>query len=112
MKRNTRLIASTPPSECSICDVIVPNIKSDGKGGGYISKNWLEKNGCFDHLAGKRIASPFGYGLIEVCDVCGEPLLESQELGKKASNDALCHRDCLYYPKKQGGEKWALLDKQ
>ena len=36
-------------------------------------------------------------GLIEVCDVCGKPLLKGQELGRKKSNDALCHEDCLYY---------------
>lgn len=36
-------------------------------------------------------------GLVEVCDVCGEPLLKGQELGKKMSNDALCHDNCLYY---------------
>lgn len=36
-------------------------------------------------------------GLVEVCDVCGKPLLKGQELGKKKSNDALCHEDCLYY---------------
>lgn len=35
--------------------------------------------------------------LIEVCDVCGKPLLKGQKLGKKKSNDALCHRKCLYY---------------
>lgn len=39
----------------------------------------------------------FNCGLIWVCDVCGEPLLKNQKLGKKASNDALCHDHCLYY---------------
>ena len=33
--------------------------------------------------------------LIEVCDVCGVPLLKKQQLGRKASNDALCHSACL-----------------
>lgn len=36
-------------------------------------------------------------GLVEVCDVCGEELLPHQKLGKKKSNDALCHEQCLYY---------------
>lgn len=37
------------------------------------------------------------FGLVEICDVCGKPLLKGQKLGKKVSNDALCHDDCLYY---------------
>ena len=36
-------------------------------------------------------------GLIEVCDVCGKPLFKAQKLGKRKSNDALCHDECLYY---------------
>ena len=44
-------------------------------------------------------------GLIWVCDVCGKPLLKNQKLGKKASNDALCHDKCLYY-KKYGIKKF------
>ena len=36
-------------------------------------------------------------GLIEVCDICGKPLLKGQKLGKRKSNDALCHDKCLYY---------------
>ena len=35
--------------------------------------------------------------LIEVCDVCGKPILKKQKLGKRKSNDALCHGACLYY---------------
>jgi len=37
------------------------------------------------------------FGLVAVCDVCGKPLLKHQKLGKRASNDALCHKKCLYY---------------
>jgi len=49
-----------------------------------------EKNDYIEH--------PWLYcGLIYVCDVCGKPLLKHQKLGKRASNDALCHADCLYY---------------
>lgn len=36
-------------------------------------------------------------GLVEVCDVCGEELLAGQKLGKKKTNDALSHDECLYY---------------
>jgi hypothetical protein len=36
-------------------------------------------------------------GLVEICDVCGRPLLKDQKLGKRKSNDALCHDKCLYY---------------
>ena len=37
------------------------------------------------------------YKLVEVCDVCGKLLLKGQKLGKRKSNDALCHDKCLYY---------------
>ncbi|PKP56253.1 MAG: hypothetical protein CVT88_10395 [Candidatus Altiarchaeales archaeon HGW-Altiarchaeales-1] len=37
------------------------------------------------------------FGLVEVCDVCGKPLLKGQKFGRRKSNDALCHEDCLYY---------------
>ncbi|OQX17955.1 MAG: hypothetical protein BWK75_07030, partial [Candidatus Altiarchaeales archaeon A3] len=37
------------------------------------------------------------FGLIEVCDVCGKPLLEGQKFGRRKSNDALCHENCLYF---------------
>lgn len=43
--------------------------------------------------------------LIEVCDVCGKPLKKWQKLGKKKSNDALCHDECLYYKKVSSGKK-------
>lgn len=36
-------------------------------------------------------------GLVEICDVCGKDLLRGQKLGKRKSNDALCHDECLYY---------------
>lgn len=36
-------------------------------------------------------------GLVEVCDVCGKELLQGQKLGKRKSNDALCHDECLHY---------------
>ncbi len=37
--------------------------------------------------------------LQNVCDVCGKPIKRGQKLGKKKSNDALCHADCLCYPR-------------
>lgn len=35
-------------------------------------------------------------GIVEICDVCSKPLLTEQSLGRKKSNDALCHENCLY----------------
>lgn len=48
-------------------------------------------------------------GLVETCDVCGKELLQGQKLGKRKSNDALCHDECLYYKsgnKIVSGEKY------
>jgi len=44
------------------------------------------------------------FGLVEICDVCGKPFWEGQNLGRKKSNNALCHEDCLYY---ESGEKFS-----
>ena len=43
--------------------------------------------------------------LVEVCDVCGKPLKRGQKLGKKKSNDALCHNKCLYDKRAYGDKK-------
>ncbi|TSC91857.1 MAG: hypothetical protein CEN92_181 [Candidatus Berkelbacteria bacterium Licking1014_96] len=57
----------------------------------------------------KRYEESLGpFGLLEVCDVCGKPLLKGQKLGKRTLNDALCHDACLYYKKSKPATELSL----
>jgi len=61
VKGQVELIASTPPSECWICDYIFSNIYRDDEGY-YIKVSWLKEqdDGIIEHL--KQLIGDFDLG--------------------------------------------------